>query len=180
MIPATKEVTSVTFSTFLHLSVSRVHSTSTPTRCMRLHLGRGVCGTMWRPKEEAELLVNGVGVDLVETSRMSAAYSRRGERLVRRVCTPAESEIVRLHRRPVLKLAAVFAIKEAVMKALGTGMRGVGWKEIETVGGQVGPVETLLSGRALDVARRKGVEHYALSVTVSEELALATVLLSRG
>jgi holo-[acyl-carrier protein] synthase len=79
-----------------------------------------------------------------------------------------------------MKLAAVFAIKEAVMKALGTGMRGVGWKEIETVGGQVGPVETLLSGRALDVARRKGVEHYALSVTVSDELALATVLLSGG
>lgn len=125
-------------------------------------------------------MICGVGVDLVETSRMSGAYSRRGERLVRRVCVPAESEAVLRNPQPVIKLSEVFAIKEAVMKALGTGMRGVGWKEIRTDGATEGPVETLLSGRALKVAQRKGVERYAVSVTVSRDLAIATVLLSRA
>lgn len=82
--------------------------------------------------------------------------------------------------QPVIKLSEVFAIKEAVMKALGTGMRGVGWKEIRTDVATEGPVDTLLSGRALKVAQRKGAERYAVSVTVSRNLAIATVLLSRA
>ncbi len=124
-------------------------------------------------------MICGVGVDLVETSRMSGVYTRRGERLVRRVCVAAESEAVLRSAQPVIKLSEVFAIKEAVMKALGTGMRGVGWKEIRTDGATEGPVEALLSGRALAVARRKGAECYAVSVAVSGDLAIATVLLSR-
>jgi holo-[acyl-carrier protein] synthase len=82
--------------------------------------------------------------------------------------------------KPVTKLSEVFAIKEAVMKALGTGMRGVGWKEIRTDVATEGPVDALLSGRALEVARRKGAERYAVSVSVSRDLAIATVLLSRA
>jgi holo-[acyl-carrier protein] synthase len=131
------------------------------------------------PRWEVEGLICGVGVDLVETSRMSGAYSRHGERLVRRVCVPAEADVVFRDLQPTVKLAAIFAIKEAVMKALGTGMRGVGWKEIQTDGEPEGPVDRLLSGRALTVAHRLGVERYALSVTVAGELAIATVLLSR-
>ena len=125
-------------------------------------------------------MICGVGVDLVETSRMEGAYSRRGERLVRRVCVPEESDVVLRSPQPVRKLSEVFAIKEAVMKALGTGMRGVGWKESRTDGESEGPVDLLLSGRALRVAQRRGAERYAVSVTVSRDLAIATVLLSRA
>ena len=134
---------------------------------------------MCLPDEEARLIC-GVGVDLVETSRMAGAFSRHGERLVRRVCIPTESDLVFKNAAPVFKLSEIFAIKEAVMKALGTGMRGVGWKEIRTDAGREGPVDRLLSGRALSVARGKGVERYALSVTVSHELAIATVLLDQA
>ena len=111
---------------------------------------------------------------------MSGAYSRRGERLVRRICVQEESEAVLRNKRPVIKLSEIFAIKEAVMKALGTGMRGVGWKEIRTDVASEGPVEALLSGRALDVARRRGAKRYAVSVTVSRDLAIATVLVSEA
>ncbi len=111
---------------------------------------------------------------------MSGAYSRHGERLVRRVCVPTESVLVLRDARPVIKLSAVFAIKEAAMKALGTGMRGVGWKEIRTDTEPEGPVDLLLSGRALSVAQRRGAERYTFSVTVSDELAIATVLLNRA
>lgn len=110
---------------------------------------------------------------------MSGAYQRHGERLVRRVCVPTESDLVLRAAKPVLELSAIFAVKEAVMKALGTGMRGVGWKEIRTDTELEGTVDLLLSGRALAVAHRKGVERYTFSVTTSEELAIATVLLNR-
>ena len=111
---------------------------------------------------------------------MRAAYSRHGERLVRRVCVPSESDLVFRANNPVLKLSAIFALKEAVMKALGTGMRGVGWKEIRTDTQLEGPIALLLSGRALSVAQRKGAERYTFSVTASHELAIATVLLNRA
>jgi holo-[acyl-carrier protein] synthase len=109
---------------------------------------------------------------------MSSAYQRHGERLVRRVCVPTEVARVLRAQAPVRELSGIFAVKEAVMKALGTGMRGVGWKEIRTDTELEGSIDRLLSGRALAVARRRGAERYAFSVTASEELAIATVLLN--
>ena len=111
---------------------------------------------------------------------MKAAYHRRPTRLARRVCTAGELEGLTREKHPYLSLAAAFGVKEAVMKALGTGMRGVGWKEIDSSVDPEGPVEDLLSGRALAVARRRGATGYCLSVAISDELVLATVLLSGG
>jgi len=121
--------------------------------------------------------ISGIGIDIVELTRMRGAHGRHGERLVRRICTELESETMG-DAATFHQLSRVFAVKEAVMKALGTGMRGVGWKEIETCRGASGAIESLLSGRALDVARRRGVSSYALSVTSSSEFVLATVLLA--
>ncbi len=123
-------------------------------------------------------MIRGIGIDLVEVSRMKAAYDRRPARLARRVCTAGELAGLTREKHPYLSLAAAFSVKEAVMKALGTGMRGVGWKEIDSSVNQEGPVEDLLSGRALAVARRRGATRYSLSVTRSVEVVLATVLLS--
>lgn len=109
---------------------------------------------------------------------MKAAYDRHPTRLPRRICTPGELGRVTREKQPFLKLAAMFGVKEAAMKALGTGMRGVGWKEIDSSAAQEGPVEDLLMGRALAVARRRGATRYCISVTLSGEVALATVLLS--
>ena len=111
---------------------------------------------------------------------MRGAYSRHGERLVRRVCVSSECDLVMRAAQPVIKLSEIFAVKEAVMKALGTGMSGVGWKEIRTDTRLEGPIDLLLSGRALSVAQHRGAEHYTFSVTASDELAIATVLLNRA
>lgn len=123
-------------------------------------------------------MIKGIGIDLVELSRMAGALSRHGERLVTRICTPRETEWVGRGDDPVIRLASVFGVKEAVMKALGTGMRGVGWKEIDTFGAREGRAEDLLDRRALAVAHRLGVARYCFSVTVSGEIVLAAVLLS--
>jgi holo-[acyl-carrier protein] synthase len=124
-------------------------------------------------------VILGIGIDLVELSRMEAALGRRGDRLIRRICTPSEVEQVQRAREPVRKLAEVFGVKEGVMKALGTGMRGVGWQEIDTSGSPRGGVEGLLDKRALKVARRLGATRYSYSVTLSSDIVLTAVLLSR-
>jgi holo-[acyl-carrier protein] synthase len=91
---------------------------------------------------------------------------------------PAEVEVVRRDPKAASRLSVIFGVKEAVMKALGTGMRGVGWKEIDTLGAEEGEVGHLLSARALGVARRLGATRYSFSVTRSPEIVLAAVLLS--
>ena len=122
----------------------------------------------------------GVGVDLVERSRMVAAYRRWPERLAARICNKHELTIIQGHRDPPGRLAVAFGLKEAVMKALGTGMRGVGWKDIDTTADPEGHVERLLTGRGLIQARRLGVRRYAFSFTYSRDIVIATVILNGG
>ena len=70
-----------------------------------------------------------VGVDLIEIERIRATLDKFGDRFLKRVYTEAE---VAYCRGRVPELAVRFAAKEAVMKALGTGARGVGWRDIES------------------------------------------------
>lgn len=130
---------------------------------------------VFRAKERGALIC-GVGVDVVETRRMDGAYLRHGERLVRRVCSAREADAVMRDPAPARALAGVFALKEAVMKALGTGMRGVSWKEIETSAGGEGPIADLVSGRALAVALRRGAARFQLCGARSADLVVGAVL----
>jgi holo-[acyl-carrier protein] synthase len=109
---------------------------------------------------------------------MAAAYSRHGDRLVKRICSPNEVARVVNNKELAGELASIFGVKEAVMKALGTGMRGVGWQEIDTSRAPSGSVDLLLNRRALEVARRLGGAHYSFSVTVADDLVLAAVILT--
>jgi len=120
----------------------------------------------------------GVGVDVVETQRMGGAYLRHGERLVRRLCTASEIDAVTKDPFPPRALAFVFALKEAVMKALGTGMRGVSWKEIDTTAGAEGPITYLVSGRALAAAIQRGAVRFHLASSSSAHLVVGAALLS--
>ncbi len=114
-----------------------------------------------------------VGVDIVEIERISKAVARWGERFTRRVYTAAESE----HCRGwIPSLAACFAAKEAVSKALGTGMRGVSWREIETLPDRRGKPLVYLHGGAKTRAEKLGLSHFALSLSHSHDYAIAFVV----
>src|SRR3990170_8146854 len=91
-----------------------------------------------------------VGVDVIEIERVEAALGRFGERFLRRVYTAEEAASC---RGRVHELAVRFAAKEAVMKALGTGVRGVAWREIEILPDRRGKPMVYLHGRAADRAR---------------------------
>ena len=107
------------------------------------------------------------GVDIIEIPRVRDVAERYGERFFRRVYTEGEIAYCR-GRAP--QLASRFAAKEAVMKALGTGTRGVRWRDIEVVREQGRAPTIRLHGRALSQANRMGIAHMAVSLSHSQEL----------
>lgn len=118
-----------------------------------------------------------VGVDITEVHRIRAVVERWGDRFLHRIYTEGERNYCR--RRPP-QLAARFAAKEAIMKALGTGTRGVGWKEIEVCREPSGAPTVRLHGRAGKRARALGLTHFAISLSHSREQAIAFVIATQG
>ncbi len=114
-----------------------------------------------------------VGVDMVEIDRVRGVLQRHRERFRARVFTPAELALCR--DRPH-QLAVRFAAKEATMKALGTGARGVAWREIEVLPDRRGKPLLFLYGRAQKRARELGLAALDVSLTHSREHAMATVV----
>lgn len=114
-----------------------------------------------------------IGVDIIEISRIQEAIERWGERFLRRTYT--ELELRRCRKKPGL-LAARFAGKEAVMKALGTGARGISWKEIEIVAERSGKPLVHLYGKARARADSLGLNELAISLSDSKEYAIAFVV----
>lgn len=113
-----------------------------------------------------------VGVDIVEIERIRRALERWGERFLRHVYTPAE---VAFCRGRVAELAVRFAAKEAISKALGTGMLGVCWPEMEVEPDPLGKPLVRLHGRAAARAEYLGLSQFALSLSHSREYAVAMV-----
>lgn len=113
------------------------------------------------------------GVDITEISRVRQVLDRYGQRFLQRIYTPGEIEYCK-GRAP--NLAARFAAKEATMKALGTGVRGVAWKDIEVVRHESGAPSIRLHGRARARAERLGVSEISLSLSHSREYAVAFVV----
>ncbi len=114
-----------------------------------------------------------IGVDIVEIVRIEKAVARWGERFLHRIYTDAE---LKLYGKKSASLAARFASKEAVMKLLGTGWIGIGWKEIETLSHPSGKPLLNLYGRAQTEAKRLGLKEIAISLSHSREYAIAFVV----
>jgi holo-[acyl-carrier protein] synthase len=113
------------------------------------------------------------GVDIVEIARIGAALDRFGNRFLNRIYTERE---IAFCRGRVPELAARFAGKEAVMKALGTGVRGVSWKDIEILPRRGGKPLVYLHDRGLARSQLMGLRgEFAISLTHSDEFAIAVV-----
>ena len=119
----------------------------------------------------------GLGFDATDIPRVAEVYERYGERFLRRVFTEGEIAYCMRRRNPAPHLAGRFAAKEAAMKALGTGhSRGVLWRDIEVFRAG-GPPQLRLHGGAARRAERMGVERSLLTITHSDALAMAQVIL---
>ncbi len=114
-----------------------------------------------------------VGIDAVEIGRIATVYERFGERFLRRVYT--EREAAR-YRGRINELAARFAAKEAVSKALGTGLHGISWRDIEVLPDPRGKPLVFLHDRAGRRAEELGLREFAISLTHTNDLAMAFVV----
>jgi holo-[acyl-carrier protein] synthase len=114
-------------------------------------------------------MASGVGIDLLEIDRLERALERH-PRLAERVFTEAERDYADARARPARHLAARFAAKEAVVKALGL-TDGFGLREVEVVAGK--PPTVRLRGRAAEAADGKSIE---ISLTHSRDFAAAVAL----
>ena len=113
-----------------------------------------------------------VGVDIVEIARIERAIARRGDGFLRRIYTDLE---LKLCRGKPSSLAARFAAKEAVMKALDAKNKGVCWREIEILADSSGKPFVRLYNRAHNRARSLDLDSLIVSLSHSKEYAIAFV-----
>lgn len=114
-----------------------------------------------------------VGTDAVHIETWERHLRLGGERLAKRIYTDAEIEFC--EGRPD-RLSTRLAAKEAVLKALGTGVRGVGMDEVEVVSEPSGRPTLRLHGRAFEIAETLGLSGFELSLCHEEGFALAVVI----
>ncbi len=113
------------------------------------------------------------GIDLIEIERFQRAYERHGQRLLERLFTPLELSEAAQH---LPSLAARFAAKEAVAKALGCGIGPITWHEIEVQRATGGQPAVHLRGEAARLAAALGFEAWALSLSHSQHTAAAVAV----
>ncbi|CAB4951086.1 unannotated protein [freshwater metagenome] len=123
-------------------------------------------------------MIVGIGIDVVDVSRFTASLTRTPG-LRDRLFTPGEQLTDAGHPRTVTSLAARFAAKEAVAKAMGapTGMQ---WHHCEVVGDATGRPWLRLTGTVADQAAEQGIDRWHLSLTHDGELAIAYVIAERA
>lgn len=122
----------------------------------------------------------GLGTDIVQISRFEQIDDTgdKRDRLAQRVLTSCEFDIYQQHAHPARFLAKRFAVKEAAVKALGTGIgQGVGWQHLSLTHTDIGqPLLQYTDGFA-DIASELGVTHSHVSISDEKEYAVATVIL---
>ncbi|HIE64288.1 MAG: holo-ACP synthase [Nitrospira sp.] len=123
----------------------------------------------------------GIGIDLVKISRLEEITQRWGDRFLNRVFTPSERDYCLQHKRPHIHFSARFAVKEAALKALGTGLReGIRWKDVETVNDPNGKPELRMYGKTRRLAEAQKVSKVFTSMTHDHDYAIAQVILEQN
>ena len=126
-------------------------------------------------------MIVGIGVDIVEVERVKDLLTRYRDRFVRRVFTDAEARYARGSVREAERLAGRFAVKEAVLKAFGTGKsQGMLWQDVETVRGPMGKPEVILYGKALKHMKNMNGNRIHVGITHDGGKAVAFVIIEAG
>ncbi len=117
-------------------------------------------------------MIIGIGTDIIEISRVKKACEN--QRFIEKCYSEKETELLGSR---IESLAGNFAVKEAVSKALGTGFRGFGLKDIECLRDELGKPYIILSGGALERFEGIGGRTISVSISHSKEAAVAFVII---
>ena len=119
----------------------------------------------------------GIGIDVVEVDRIASAIERLGEPFLAKLFTSNERGYCEAQKNSSLHYAARFAAKEAVSKALGTGIGGqAGWLDLEIIRDPSGAPKLQLQGNAADFAEQNGITEIQSSLTHARDYAAANAI----
>jgi holo-[acyl-carrier protein] synthase len=121
------------------------------------------------------MAIVGLGMDLAQITRFEAAYARHGTRLLERLFTAGERAYCDRKKDRLSSYCGRFAVKEAVMKVLGTGWtRGVRWVDIEVARAPGAAPKCVLHGRTAEIAKQKGIR--TIHVTITHDAGIAAAV----
>jgi holo-[acyl-carrier protein] synthase len=124
------------------------------------------------------LLIIGCGIDLVKIKRIEKIIKRWGNNFNCRIFTPLERDYCEKKKNNKYQsYAGKFAAKEALLKALGLGLRGANWKEIEIKNNELGQPIIDTSGKLKNIASTRGVNKYFITISHTKEYAISQVIL---
>lgn len=121
-------------------------------------------------------MIGGLGTDIIEIYRVRKAVESN-PRFLERIFTESERTYFSERNMRYESIAGTFAAKEAVVKALGTGIGAVGFLDIEIVRNEKGKPEVALSDTALEILKEYSVIDFMLSISHCKEYAMATAIL---
>ena len=125
-------------------------------------------------------MIVGLGIDLVEIDRIRRIHKEHPQRFSNRILTEAERAYVFRHRDPSERLAGRWAAKEAAFKALGTGLsQGLSWQNIEVLPNEWGKPIITFTGKAHEIVEQLGANNLLITITHTQQQAMAQVILER-
>lgn len=125
-------------------------------------------------------MIIGTGIDITEIDRMAGLLERHGVTIWQRVLAKEEREMFDSPKRRAEYLAGRWAAKEAASKALGTGIGKVGLHDLVITKNELGAPQLTLHGHAATLAAELGITHTHVSISHSEQFAIAQVILERN
>lgn len=123
-------------------------------------------------------MIFGIGTDIIKISRIEHSLSRFGENFAKRILTPDEFTLFLQHKDQATYVASRFAVKEAAVKAFGTGFsQGLGFAQIGVANNSAGKPALYFLDKAYSLYQEKNIRHAHLSITHEKDYALAFVVL---
>jgi len=136
-------------------------------------------------------MILGIGIDIVQIQRIVKSINRMGDRLAKRILHTEEwiiyqkksyniVDITTKNRKKALFIAKHFAAKEALVKALGVGMRfELSWQDIQIIRDSLGKPSFILYGKTHQLTKQKSISRIHLSLSDEQQSAIALVILER-
>lgn len=122
-------------------------------------------------------MIIGTGIDIVQNNRIEELINKYGDRFLKKIYTAKEIEYCQSKNNFVASFAARFAAKEAVLKALGTGMRNNSWHEIEILNDELGKPEVLLNNKTARRAEKIKVRSIFISISHEKKYSIAQIIM---
>ena len=123
-------------------------------------------------------MILGLGIDIIEVARVAASREKFGERFLNRILHPTEIAYCLSHKNPAPFLAARFAGKEAISKAIGTGIgASLGWHDMEICRKESGEPFVVLHGKGKELLEKRNARAALISLSHTEIHAAAVAVL---